>query len=343
MSERVDLIIDPKRGRRISVELPLEQKVPREEARRRVGVPGFVDLSDPQVGKAVSLLEAIQRERPALPVALFGGTACRLRCPSSNDPASGLRRSLHDIDLAVPFDEMPRLRLFLEGLAAREGSALQFFETPADHVFNSYGEGLRLRYHSLLHVEGNQIELGTLDLIADEFRFCHRIDLRSDLDRAFQSGWTVSPTTLLLTKLQFIQRIPLADSALVPERVLEPIGRSGVAIGPEAKDVQDILALVRDHPLDGSSESIDPDRLVELTGKDWGLWKTASLTLAMTGRSPVLAGMSAEARADCAEKIRKIQEALARHEPPHRRRLFGGPWWTEVDSPQSIDRAGQIS
>ncbi len=343
MSERVNLLIDPARRQHIAVDLPLTQKVPREEAGRRLGLPTFIDLSDPQVGKAVSLLEAIHRERPAIRVALFGGTACRLRCPSSNDPESGLRRTLHDLDLAVPFDDVRRLRTFLEGLARQEGSALQFFETPADHVFNSFGEGLRLRYHTLLHVEGNQIELGTVDLIADEFHFCHRIDLRDDLDRAARSGWTISPALLLLTKLQFIQRVPSSGSGPVPERVLEPIGRSSVAIGPEAKDVQDILAILRDHALDGSPASIEIERILALTRETWGLWKTVSLTLAMVERSPVLARMRTEAREDCAEKIHRLRQVLAQNEPPHRRRLLGGPWWTEVDSPETIDRAGEIS
>jgi hypothetical protein len=337
MSRRVDLLIDPLRGDKVAIELPLEYRVPLEQAQEELRLPPTVDLSDPIVAKGVALLGAARRADPPVKLAFFGGTAHRLTCPASNRPDLGLRHELHDLDVAVLLKEGRSFQEFLEALGAREGSGLTFFETPGDRVFNSMTDGRRLRWHTVVSQKGSEVTLGTLDIIADEFRFCHRLDVRGDVEHAAEHGGTLSPTHLLLTKAQFILRIPRADAGQVPERVLEPFGKRDVLIGPEAKDVRDILALLHDHPFEDGPGGVSPSELTRVLVADWGLWKTVSLNLGMVARSPILAALPAEDRARVTERLEKVRTLLASLAPKRRFGFFSSEWWQEVDSTAFTD------
>ncbi|MGD0250872.1 MAG: hypothetical protein ABSB97_08340 [Thermoplasmata archaeon] len=337
MSRRVDLLIDPLRGDRVPIELPLEYRVPVEKAREEVGFSPWVDLSDPIVAKAVALIGAARRSDPPVRLAFFGGTAHRLTCPASNLADSGLRHDLHDLDVAVLLKDGRSFQQFLESVGKREGSGLTFFETPGDRVFNSMTDGHRLRWHTVVTQQGSEVSLGTLDIIADEFRFCHRFDVREDVKRAPTLGWTLSPAHLLLTKGQFILRVPQADAATVRERVLEPFGKRDVVIGPEPKDVRDMLALLHDHPIDDGPGGISPSETVQILGSDWGLWKTFSLNLGMVSNSAILADLRPEARTLISERLTKLRSLVASLTPKRRFGFLGGEWWQEVDSTAFTD------
>jgi hypothetical protein len=339
VAPRVDLVIDPLRGDRVPIELPIAYRVPLEAVRGELGLPTTVDLSDPIVAKAVALAAAAQRADPPARLAFFGGTAHRLACPSSNAPDLGLRHDLHDIDIAVLLKEGRSFQRFLAGLAEREGSGLTFFETPGDRIFNSSSDGRRLRWHMVVSQQGSEVVLGTLDIVADEFEFCHRFDVKDDVVRSATSGWTLSPTHLLLAKAQFIQRIPVADSALVKERVLGPFGRHEVVIGPEAKDVRDLLALLHDHAVGDGPRELSPSELTRLLGSDWGLWKTTSLNLSMVARSPILNDLRPDARARIWDRLNRLEAVVASVAPKRRFAFLGGSWWQEVDSTPSTDVA----
>lgn len=337
MGERVDLVIDPLRKERVSIELPLAYRVPVETTREELGLPASVDLSDPIVAKAVALAGAARRQSPPVRFAVFGGVAHRLRCASSNDPSLGLRHDLHDMDVAILLKDTRVFERFLSSVAASEGSGLTFFETPGDRIFNSLSGGLRRRWHMVVGQSGDGISLGTLDIVADEFAFCHRIDVRSDVESAAGHGWTLSPVHLLLAKGQFIQRIPRSDSEALPERVLEPFGRSDVVIGPEAKDVRDLFALLSDLPFGEGDGEISLDEIDRRLGADWGLWKTFGLNLALLGRSSVLAGVPEVPRAKIRERLGVLARRVAGLSPKRRFAFLGGPWWQEVDSTPSVD------
>ncbi|MGA8542538.1 MAG: hypothetical protein WB947_03215 [Thermoplasmata archaeon] len=341
MAEVVDLIIDPLRGERVAIELPIAFRVPPEVARSELGLPDWVDISDPHVARAVGLLAAARRTEPSLHLALLGGAAHRLRCLSSNRTDLGLRRPLHDIDIACLHKQLPAVREFLSSLKEREGGALQFIETNGDRIFNSLGEGRRIRLHMVLDQEGREIGLGTADLLADEFRFCHRFDLRSEILAAGGHHGTLSPALLLLTKLQFIQRIPGEDRDKVSDRVLGPFGRRDVIIGPEAKDVRDILALLLDHPVAEVPDGVSPNRLAELVSADWGLWRTVTLNLEMIARSPVLANLPDGPRLQTGNRIGSLRNTLTPLEPKRRWGFLRGQWWEEVDGQPAVD--GKIS
>ncbi len=337
VGEVVELLIDPRRGEKVAVELPVSYRRPPGEARARLGLADWVDLTDPIVAKAVVLLDAVREADPPIHLAILGGVASRMRSRSSNDRALGLRRPLHDLDLACLHREVKAVRRFLTTAHEREGSGLQFFETAGDRIFNSLAEGRRFRYHMVIGQRGNEVDLGAVDLLADEFRFCHRFDLRPEVQNAAAQHGTLSPALLLLAKLQFIQRIPGEDRAKVPHRVLEAFGRHDVVIGPEDKDVKDILALLADHPLTEGPDGISPARLAELFAADGGLCRTAELNLGMIGRSPILGGLPAPPGAIARSQLDAVRAICARSPAKRSRGLFGGPWWEEVDATPSVD------
>ena len=190
---------------------------------------------------------------------MLGGVAFRFRSPSSNSTTSGLRRPLHDIDLSCHHADVKKVHTALLALGQRHGSALSIVETHADRMFNALMGGRRLRLHNVNEVVDGRCVLGTIDLLADEFKFCHDMDLKADISQAPQDGHTLALSTLLLSKLQFIQSIPLDHSDQVKGRVLGPFGKREVLIGPEDKDVKDILAVLMDRPLgDKRARSLRP-------------------------------------------------------------------------------------
>ena len=337
MEHRVELVLDPLRGEKVTVRLPLTLRRPVEETARTLGLPPTVDLTDPIVAKAVALAGAALDARPPIRFAVFGGTAHRLTCPSSNDPALGLRHDLHDLDLAILLKDARAVRRFLSDVANSAGAGLTFFETAGDRIYNSLSGGARLRWHMTVAQRGATVTLGTLDLVADTFEFCHRIDLRSDVEETTQHGWALAPAHLLLTKGQFIQRIPRDESAPVADRVLEPFGKRGVVIGPEGKDVRDMVALMLDHAMGEAPDEISPAVLGRELSNDWGLWKTFGLNLDMVARSSIVRGLPPDPRRRVEARLGELRSLVAGLHPKRRLHLLGGPWWQEVDATPSVD------
>jgi hypothetical protein len=337
VDRRVDLVIDPRRGDKVSISLPLRFRAAPEETRRALGLSHGIDLSDPIVARAVALLGAARAENPPIRVAVFGGVAFRLSCPASNVADGGMRHALHDLDLAILLKDSHAFQRFLSGVAEREGSALTFFETSGDKIYNSISGGRRLRWHAVMDQQGAEIVLGTVDVIADEFQFCHQVDVRVDVERASETGGTLSPAHLLLTKAQFIRKIPAEDAGVVADRVLEPFGKRQVVIGPEAKDVRDLLALLHDHPLGEGSGEISIRAIEGAAGSDWGLWKTLGLNLAMVARSAILKELRPDEQDRIAPRLAELRTRLQGLTPKRRFGFLGGPWWQEVDSTPSVD------
>jgi hypothetical protein len=336
VAHRVELTIDPLRGEKVSVELPPVFSTPPETYRAELGLPDWVDLADPLVARAIVLLGAAKRHAPRLHLAFLGGAAHRIRCLASNRSDLGLRRELHDLDLACLHRELGEVRAFLLSMRETEGSGLQFIETSGDRIFNATGEGRRLRFHFVAGQDETGVRLATIDLLADEFRFCHRFDLRPELQNASTQDGTLSPTLLLLTKLQYIQRIPGTDR-VAPERILEPFGRRDVVIGPESKDVRDVLALLVDLPVSETPEGISPSRIAALAAADWGLWHTLSLNVAMVQRSSLLGGMPAGARLQAQNRLAALASVLGSVSPKRRLGFLGGMWFEEVDAVPAVD------
>ena len=339
MGEVVDVVIDPFTKEKVRAELPPTSRTAPEDARRALRLGPFVDVTDPEIARAVVLLDAVRALGGRPRIALFGGGAHRLLCPSSNDATSGLRRPLHDLDLACRHRETKETLGFLRDVGARAGSRVSFFELPGDRRFNTLSGGYRYRFHDLGDSTPSNVELGTLDVVADEFRFCHRFPFADDLEHLPEHTWTLPPALLLLAKLQFIRRIPASDAERVRERVLEPFGRREVVIGPETKDVQDVVALLHDLDFGDGPSAISLERIRRLLADDWGFWTTVRLNLGLVERSPVLA-RTAPAFADVVRsRLARLRDAVGSLQPRRRLAFLKGQWWEEVDEVTSTETA----
>jgi hypothetical protein len=89
----------------------------------------------------------------------------------------------------------------------------------------------------------------SIDVFLDRLTMCHTLDLRA---RVELEPRTLTQADQLLSKQQIVQL--------------------------NEKDIQDIVAIVRDHPI--GTSAIDLDRIVDVCGNDWGWHRTARGTLA---------------------------------------------------------------
>jgi hypothetical protein len=93
-----------------------------------------------------------------------------------------------------------------------------------------------------------------VDVFIDTLRMCHELPFR---DRLAMDGWplTLAPSDLLLSKLQIVEQTD--------------------------RDAQDVLALLADHELaETDREGLGLARLRQVTGNDWGWWRTVDENLA---------------------------------------------------------------
>ena len=169
---------------------------------------------------------------------LAGGLAIRRLCPAASRPP--LNRQYADLDLAIAGGGAHRqLTDLLRGLGYHPES-----------TFNALNGSTRLQFIDSANSRH-------VDVFIDAVRMCHVIDFKGRL-QLFED--TLSPTDLLLTKLQIVE---LND-----------------------KDVLDTLALLHDQPLmHGHDRGIDIDHLERVWGDDWPLWKTSQLTLGKIRRA----------------------------------------------------------
>ncbi len=115
--------------------------------------------------------------------------------------------------------------------------------------FNLFNGDIRLMFFD----EANQRQI---DIFIAQFVMCHKVPIteRMNLD---------SPT------------IPLAELILTKLQIFEM----------NEKDIRDVCALLLDHPLgENDVETINVTRIMQLTGDDWGLWKTSMLSIAKVKR-----------------------------------------------------------
>jgi hypothetical protein len=159
---------------------------------------------------------------------LLGGLAIQLLTPEL--PAR--TRTGQDLDFA----SIRSSRKGLTALLERQGYI-------GDRNFNAlYGD------KQLYFTHG---ETGlAVDVMVDRIHMCHTVEFA---DRATDLPYTLSPTDLLLSKLQIVE---LND-----------------------KDVDDILRLLVHFPLGEAADGLDLRVISELVGDDWGWFKTISLNL----------------------------------------------------------------
>jgi hypothetical protein len=190
-------------------------------------VTGAAQLGDP-LAEAVRIADAARRSDVTLRV--MGGVAIALRCPSAqHDP---LRRDYRDTDTVGRRDERHRIAELFAALGYRP-----------DEGFNLLNGQTRLLFHDAAGERHVDVFLDPLDL-------CHRLHFaeRLGLDER-----TLSPTDLLLSKLQIVET--------------------------SAKDLTDIAALLLDHAVTADDAGINATHLSALAADDWGLWRTMTMVL----------------------------------------------------------------
>jgi hypothetical protein len=185
---------------------------------------------DDLVAESQRVLEAATKG--GAKVRLAGGLAIRQLCSSARKPP--LQRSYHDLDLAIAGER--NHRAFTELMVS--------LGYEPDTMFNTLTEGARLRYAD--------IERGRhVDVFVNALRMCHVIDFERRLALLEE---TLTPTDLLLTKLQIVEL--------------------------NEKDVLDVVALLLDQRLAaGLNAGIDTAYLEQVWADDWPLWNTSRLTL----------------------------------------------------------------
>jgi hypothetical protein len=111
-------------------------------------------------------------------------------------------------------------------------------------AFNALSGGRRLLFH-------DPASDAQVDVFVESFEMCHALPLADGLDRP---GPSLPATDLLLSKLQIVEL--------------------------NAKDRNDCYALLEASDIaDGDHRTLEPSRLAELTGADWGLHHTFELNL----------------------------------------------------------------
>ena len=163
---------------------------------------------------------------------LMGGLAIWLVSPSVRVPP--FARSYDDLDFAVRKRDGRAVTPFLE----QQGYL-------PERLFNSIHGAQRMNFG---HPDG----LWTIDVVVDELRMSHLIDLRGRLEPGLP---TIDLADLLLTKLQVWEI--------------------------NAQDLGDITCLLADRPLADAAdpEAIDTSRILVLTGADWGICHTLERNL----------------------------------------------------------------
>jgi hypothetical protein len=333
-------------GERLEVDVPLECRRDLVELRGSLGLPEYVDISEPHVGRAVAVLWAAQNvcelgsgdavlgdsDRP-IRVATFGGVGFRLLSRSANAP--GLARPIGDLDLISTKADAPKLVHLLTRLGDLLGSRFWHAVTKSDEMFNNLRGGQRYRVHAL--EENTTGEAGiastSLDIFVDRLSFCHEIPLEAAVAESEHRSYVIGAAELLVTKLQYIRAMNRRD--IPPEREYRVIGELGkhALIGAEDKDLWDCACLLADSE---SGNTIDLEALQSRLQADWALARTVRLNALNTpALEHVLAShgvdeaFTARAKAGLARIAEVADQAVLAARVPRLR--MSKRWWEEVE------------
>ena len=284
-------------------------------------VPETTRRADRLMAEAMTIIDTARGDGAHL--RLTGGLAVR-RYATDLD---FMDREFSDIDFVGLSCESGRLRRLFERLGYQENR----------HVTDATAGG-QLQYlararlaESHAHVLKRPRPLGPanvttagdhVDVFLDVMRMDHDIDMRSRLDA---DAYAISPADILLSKLQ--------------------IGE------PAAKDVHDVIALLKDVPLreTGGGGGIDPALLNRACAKDWGLCHDVTANLDLVVSALAAWPLSEAQRRLVAERATRLRTAIADTEKPLRWRLRARvgtrlPWRRQVEeregSPRVIESTG---
>jgi len=191
-----------------------------------------------------------EAEGRGLTLKLFGGVAVYVRCPSARKPP-------------------------LEGYSKPTKGIKKMFPelgySPRDKFNAMYGDR-RLIFNDAEHDR-------RVDIFLDVFEMCHRFDMK---ERLGIDGSTISPSDLLVTKLQVVEA--------------------------NEKDFKDITCILIDHEVRGDGHSIEGEYLAKLCGSDWGIYKTLMMNLDRVAKFVPTLGIDQARMVD--ERILKLKELI---------------------------------
>jgi hypothetical protein len=162
-------------------------------------------------------------------VRLLGGMAVFQLSESARQPP--LARRYHDFDVVVP---------------SRQGQAAAAVFRERGYEEDALFNALHGAHRMVFTAPGSFV----VDVLVGTFQMCHQLKLGLDLP---DSGLTVHPADLMLTKLQIVQI--------------------------EEKDLLDTVALLIDLPVGRSATGIDIGRFTAPLANDWGFFHTVELNL----------------------------------------------------------------
>ncbi len=340
---------DPLRGSRLEVPLPLIFEADVPAMAEDLGLPAYLDLADFQVRKAVvtlwaaahaDRLEGSQDGKPysqqPIPVALFGGMAFRMLCPSANNPDSPFFRPLNDLDLIIPKRYGRSFIALLSELSTRFGTGYGYWITRPDKIYNGFREGRRYRLTTINNVdaEGSPVP-GKLDVFTESIGFCHDVDIREELESSSKNHYTLSIGSLILLKSQFIRLAPRSEVDEDDFRLLEPFDDNRVILGMEPKDARDVCAALHDHGGADENSNLLSGKLRNRLARDWGLHRTVRLNLANLERKldgllkPF--GASEEQVAQVKTHLSRLLELVNEQSPRKPLLKMGKQWWRTVE------------
>ena len=196
---------------KLEVKVPLQNLVKVEDARKEMGIPEYVDLANFQMTKIVAALWAFSHldtmtqnaKGASLKVALFGGGAFKLYCPSAN--YGPLSRRIGDVDFVTLKEDGKRVVETLCALGERYGSMFFHGVPEVDKRFNTLRTGMRYRIRTIKDTDenGNPVP-GLMDILCDKLTFCHTLDVRTEVMEADKHLFTIGLENLIISKAQYI-------------------------------------------------------------------------------------------------------------------------------------------
>ncbi|MGD0424843.1 MAG: hypothetical protein ABSA92_15505 [Candidatus Bathyarchaeia archaeon] len=333
---------DQAQSEKLQVDIPLTSATNLPAYKAELGIPDYVSVDNFQVEKAVVILWACRHAKEFLPdetvssidAALFGGCGFKFACPSTNSKGP-LHRFVGDIDIVTTREHGKALVRLLCALSEKLGSKYYVTTTKYDKRFNALRGGTRFRVRVIKEIdkEGTPT-LGVMDIFCDKLTFCHEILVAHEVKNAVEQAYTIGFENLVLTKTQFIKKVP-RDQVAGSERyrLLGELDKKNVILGMEMKDMRDICAMLLDHEVGEGQSTLSLKAFSEKLRKDWRLAKTVTLNLRNLRDNPD-AMNSLGIETDQATLIRSRLDKLLQTFGDFKPKLglsLNKEWWEEVE------------
>jgi len=330
-------------GERLEVKVPLESRVAADELKKEIGVPEYIDANDFMMKKATVILWASMNPdkfrlaaKSSLKVALLGGAAFKLHCPTCNTE-SPFNRSVPDLDLITLKEHGADVISLLCNLGETCGSIFFHGVTSIERRFNAMQEGMRYRLLTIKAVGDDGVpKPGYVDIFCDKIAFCHELNVREELADVQKHLFTAGIENLILSKAQLIGKLPKKQQVnITKSRILGEYDNEHLLVGMEPKDMMDVAAALLDHRIGEGPDKINLAKIGENLKRDWRLEKTVTLNLGnMLRNLDILKtlGVMQSQTDEIQKKINIIlQEIKEKYKAKKSRFSLTKQWWTNVE------------